>query len=277
MHVTHLTHVYTWAGLDLFMHVVWVTCDGRRSCSWGQHGNKPTGTSFHEEKPDFGVSDDQVRPGKQPERLPCPASYAFLLQRKFSFYLCLFHIREKERSLMTHFSLQGHWTCPPEGRCFASSSSAYVQISNCNTLKNLTLSGLKLQFSTHIHKYTHTHSALSLSPAPVALETAEMGTPSLPTPSQLCDWLRKVRELHRHLAAKTEEGWTSLDRILPGNTICWLGPVEEPSFECLMRFIIHRWDQDEIRASAFSWASLSCSGGSVAEITEINQPPVHAL
>lgn len=192
------------------------------TCSWRQHGIKTTRTSLHEEKRCKTGRHQSHHSNSVPqpfslwaERRCLTLSFGWLvirfhLENKqgvamscFIFFLttknililfCLFNmITEKKRSLMTHFSLQGHWVCPPQGRRFASSSSPYVHISN--TFKT----------HTHIGKNTHTHTALSLSPTPVALETAEMGTPSLHTPSRMCAWLGKLRELHRHLAAKTEE------------------------------------------------------------------------
>lgn len=75
--------------------------------------------------------------------------------------------------------ISGTWMHPPEGQRFASSSSAHVRTSNCNLPEKLLLSGFKLQFNTH----THTHTALSLSATPVALETAQTGSPSPHTPS----------------------------------------------------------------------------------------------
>lgn len=73
--------------------------------------------------------------------------------------------------------ISGTWMHPPEGQRFASSSSAHVRTSNCNLPEKLLLSGLKLQFNTQ------PHTALSLSATPVALETAQTGSPFLHTPS----------------------------------------------------------------------------------------------
>lgn len=82
----------------------------------------------------------------------------FLTTKNILILSCLFNmITGKKRSLKTHFSLQGHWVCPPQGHHFASSSSPYVHISNT--------------FNTHSHTHTlvktHIHTLPFHCPQPL--------------------------------------------------------------------------------------------------------------
>lgn len=91
MHFTHLTHMYTWA--PVLICSCMLTCDGRASppftCSWRQHGNKPTGTTVMKRSPTLAYL--MIRfPLENNLRGCCAASDAIWLQRRFSFCLCLF-------------------------------------------------------------------------------------------------------------------------------------------------------------------------------------------